>query len=85
MGALRSADHATLATCFSAEARANYARMFEQLNPSQLLAMANSFIRLELRKAPVHESQEAVVTKSDNTAGFVLFVKTSAGWRISRL
>jgi hypothetical protein len=84
LGALRSADRETLAICFAAGDRAKYTQTLQQLTPSQLADLANTFTSFRLLQAGSDEYQEVAVKTSDGTVGIVLFVKTSAGWRISQ-
>ncbi len=85
MSALRSGDKDTLAICFSPDARPKYMQPLRAMTPAQLAAMANDFLTFDLTSLSMEDFQEGVVRTADGTAGTVLFVRSSRGWRISQL
>lgn len=85
LGALRSGDKETLAACFNPTDRSKYMTALSQLSRAQLADIASSFSSFELTNLSMKGYEEAAVTKSDGTAGLVLFVESPRGWRISQM
>ena len=86
VAALRSRDIPVLADCFSPGSRDKWISVFQGMEHTELVEMANSLTGFELLGAEAGGNfQEVVVTRANGRAGIVLFVRTSRGWAISQM
>ncbi len=82
IGSLRTGDRKSAMSCLDPEWRGRIEEEFKAMSETQLREFANSLTDFRLTAVSMQDYQQATVKRPDGKIGFVMFVRSEAGWKI---